>query len=50
MPKETQARHWLLSDTAILIYIALARFVIHLLTNGGYGIATWTGVTWTIRR
>ena len=24
MPKKTQARHWLLSDTAILIYIALA--------------------------
>ena len=39
MSKETQARHWLLSDTAILIYVALARFVIHLLTNGGYGIA-----------
>ena len=39
MPKDARDRHWLLSDTAILVYIALVRFVIHLLTNGGYGIA-----------
>lgn len=39
MPKDTQPRHRLLSDTAILAYIALARLAIHLLTNGGYGYA-----------
>lgn len=31
------ARHPLLSDVAILFYIALAKFVLHLLTNGSYG-------------
>ncbi len=39
MPKDTQPRHLLLSDTAILVYIALARLAVHLLTNGGYGYA-----------
>ncbi len=30
-------RHWLLSGTAVLLYLALAKLIIHLLTNGGYG-------------
>ncbi len=31
------ARHPLLSDAAVLLYLALAKLVIHLLTNSGYG-------------
>ena len=34
---EASTRHPLASGTAILLYLALAKLIIHLLTNGGYG-------------
>jgi hypothetical protein len=39
MPSEVRARGWFASDTAVLVYVALGRLVLHLLTDGGYGIA-----------
>ncbi len=39
MTKETQPRRWFASDMAVLVYIAVARLAVHLLTNGGYGYA-----------
>ncbi len=34
---DAPARHPLLSGTAILLYLALAKLILHLVTNGGYG-------------
>lgn len=39
MTSERQSGNRFTSATAVLVYIALGRLLLHLLTNGGYGIA-----------